>query len=149
MFVVCVHIHCKQLTNLLLLLQILGSLVEVSMPQNGIYHEGISALADAFGHNHGMEVCLFTCVIFVTDFCQAGSQACLFELLCAVFGFCYQVINLSDNTFAVDGSVAMANALPSLQQVRVLNFGDCLVRNEGARAIAKVIQEGLPLLEVE
>ena len=38
------------------------------MPQNGIYHEGISALADAFGHNHRMEVCLFIHV-FVPLFC--------------------------------------------------------------------------------
>ena len=78
----------------------------------------------------------------------------MFELLCvcvccSVLGFHRQVINLCDNTFAAEGSVSMANALPSLQQIRVLNFGDCLVRNEGARAIAKVIREGLPLLEVK
>ena len=29
----------------------MGSLEEVSMPQNGIFHQGIMALAGAFAHN--------------------------------------------------------------------------------------------------
>ena len=49
------------ITNTLLYLflprsQTLGSLVEVSMPQNGIYHEGIASLAEAFGNNPKLEV---------------------------------------------------------------------------------------------
>jgi Ran GTPase-activating protein 1 len=31
--------------------QLMGSLEEVVMPQNGIYHEGLTALAEAFSHN--------------------------------------------------------------------------------------------------
>ena len=59
-----------------------------------------------------------------------------------------QVIDLNDNTFTEPGSTAMAEVLPSLQEVRVLNFGECLVRSGGATAIAEAIKDGHKLLEV-
>jgi len=34
----------------------IGTLVEIAMPQNGIYHVGIAALADALKKNINMEV---------------------------------------------------------------------------------------------
>lgn len=34
----------------------MGSLEEVVMPQNGIYHEGISALSDAFSNNPNLRI---------------------------------------------------------------------------------------------
>ena len=52
------------------------------MPQNGIYHEGISALAEAFGQNHRMEVCPFIRLLCDLFFCWVGSWPCMFELLC-------------------------------------------------------------------
>ena len=42
----------------------------------------------------------------------------------------------------------MATVLPTLQQLRCINFGDCLVRPDGARALASAIQDGHKLLEV-
>uniref|UniRef100_A0A8C1LBP9 Ran GTPase-activating protein 1 n=1 Tax=Cyprinus carpio TaxID=7962 RepID=A0A8C1LBP9_CYPCA len=51
-----------------------------------------------------------------------------------------QVLNLNDNTFTKRGSTAMAECL------KVINFGDCLVRSEGAIAIAAALREGLPFL---
>lgn len=36
--------------------QALGSLEEVAMPQNGIYAEGITALAEAFAENKNLRV---------------------------------------------------------------------------------------------
>uniref|UniRef100_A0A8C2KH95 Ran GTPase-activating protein 1 n=1 Tax=Cyprinus carpio TaxID=7962 RepID=A0A8C2KH95_CYPCA len=51
-----------------------------------------------------------------------------------------QVLNLNDNTFTKRGSIAMAECL------KVINFGDCLVRSEGAIAIAGALREGLPFL---
>lgn len=42
----------------------------------------------------------------------------------------------------------MAKVLPNLQQLRVINFGDCLVRPGGAKAIAEAIKDGHPLLQV-
>ncbi len=42
----------------------LDSLIEVSLPQNGIYHEGISALAQAFGNNKNLEVIDYCLLLF-------------------------------------------------------------------------------------
>ncbi len=58
------------------------------------------------------------------------------------------MIDLNDNTFTEEGSVAIAEVLPSLQELRVINFGDCLVKSEGARAIADAIKDGHELLQV-
>lgn len=55
---------------------------------------------------------------------------------------------MNDNTFTEEGSVAMAEVLPNLQQLRVINFGDCLVRPGGAVAISDAIKDGHHLLEV-
>jgi len=51
-----------------------------------------------------------------------------------------QHVNLNDNTFTAIGAKAMAEkALPHLQNLEVMNFGDCLVRTEGANAIAEAL----------
>ena len=42
----------------------------------------------------------------------------------------------------------MADVLPSLQKLKVINFGDCLVRSEGAREIAAAVKDGHQQLEV-
>uniref|UniRef100_A0A4W5PLL6 Ran GTPase activating protein 1 n=1 Tax=Hucho hucho TaxID=62062 RepID=A0A4W5PLL6_9TELE len=70
------------------------------------------------------------------------------------------VLDLSDNAFGPDGvkgiekllkstkgAIAMAQALKHLRSVQVINFGDCLVRSEGAIAIAEAVTEGLPILK--
>ena len=36
--------------------KLMGSLEEVVMPQNGIYHEGIEALSDAFASNPNLRI---------------------------------------------------------------------------------------------
>lgn len=41
-----------------------------------------------------------------------------------------------------------AQALRHLRNLQVVNFGDCLVRSEGAIALAAVLREGLPVLKV-
>lgn len=38
-------------------MQEIGTLEEISMPQNGINHPGISALAKSFEHNIALKVC--------------------------------------------------------------------------------------------
>lgn len=40
-------------------------------------------------------------------------------------------------------------ALKHLRNVQVINFGDCLVRSEGAMAIADALVDGLPILKVD
>ena len=37
--------------------QTIGSLEEISMPQNGINHAGVAALAKSFKANTGLKVC--------------------------------------------------------------------------------------------
>ena len=39
-------------------------------------------------------------------------------------------------------------ALRHLKNIQVINFGDCLVRTEGAMALSAVLREGLPILKV-
>uniref|UniRef100_A0AAZ3P501 Ran-GTPase activating protein 1 C-terminal domain-containing protein n=1 Tax=Oncorhynchus tshawytscha TaxID=74940 RepID=A0AAZ3P501_ONCTS len=75
-------------------------------------------------------------------------------------------LDLSDNAFGPDGikgietllkssachslqegALAMAQALRHLRTVQVINFGDCLVRSEGAIALSAVLREGLPTLK--
>ena len=58
------------------------------------------------------------------------------------------MIDLNDNTFTEVGARAMAEVLPELPKLRVINFGDCLVRPEGAQAIASVLKDGHHQLEV-
>lgn len=112
------------------------------MPQNGINHTGVMALASAMRHNHEL-----------------------------------RVLNFNDNTFTKKGTLAMAQVKPvntfprrehtcvfvfpvfmhsllsvqamrHLRSLQVVNFGDCLVRSEGAIALAAVVREGLPVLKV-
>ena len=66
----------------------------------------------------------------------------------SIWYYIVQVINLSDNTFGEEGSSAIANILPDLQKLQVINFGECLVRSEGAIALATALMDGHPLLEV-
>lgn len=47
---------CELPLNILLILQTLGTLIHVGMPQNGIHHEGICALAKSFSKNPKMQV---------------------------------------------------------------------------------------------
>ncbi|KTG25159.1 hypothetical protein cypCar_00006044 [Cyprinus carpio] len=53
------------------------------------------------------------------------------------------------NRLENDGATALAKAFKAirhLQCLKVINFGDCLVRSEGAIAIAAALREGLPFL---
>ena len=73
----------------------------------------------------------------------------MYSNIYAPCGFCtFKCIDLNDNTFTEVGSKSMAEALPNLQKLRVINFGDCLVRQDGGRAIAEAIKDGHQLLEV-
>lgn len=65
-----------------------------------------------------------------------------------VFCLYSQIIDLNDNTVIEEGSAALAEVIPNLQELRVLNLGDCLVRDDGARAIAGAIKDGQHHLKV-
>lgn len=83
------------------------------MPQNGIYHDGISALSDAFTHNKNLEI-----------------------------------LNLNDNTIGPKGSESIAKALLGLDNLKELNFGDCLLKTRGALFLADSLKQGNKNLEI-
>lgn len=85
----------------------IGTLEEIAMPQNGIYHIGITALSDAFTYNKNLEI-----------------------------------LNLNDNTIARKGAGAIAKALPNLQRLQQINFGDCLLKTDGAILLAGGLKNG-------
>ena len=131
----------------------MGSLKELQMPQNGILHEGITALADALTTNTNLRL------LNMNDntFTEAGAKAmakvilvtkvltvCIISLMFLVFTV---TISLPSNPVKVT-SLYNLQALPNLQNLEVLNFGDCLVRTKGAEAIADAIKDSHTNLKV-
>ncbi|XP_076446452.1 ran GTPase-activating protein 1-like [Babylonia areolata] len=53
-----------------------------------------------------------------------------------------RVLNLNDNTFTEAGGVEMSKVLPKLPDLEQINFGDCLVRTGGAKALAQALRDG-------
>jgi Ran GTPase-activating protein (RanGAP) involved in mRNA processing and transport len=64
----------------LLLLQVMGSLEHVAMPQNGIQHEGIEALAGAFAECKNLKVLNLNDNIFTADGASAIARVS-FEII--------------------------------------------------------------------
>ena len=60
-----------------------------------------------------------------------------------------QVLNLNDNTLTEKGSEAVAAVLPDLQDIRIIDLGECIVRSDGAMVLAKALENGHKKLEVE
>lgn len=94
-------------------LKTIGTLQEIAMPQNGIYHDGISALSDAFLHNKDLEI-----------------------------------LNLNDNTIGPKGSESISKALSQLDNIKELNFGDCLLKTKGALLLANTLKSSNKNLEI-
>lgn len=109
------------------------------MPQNGINHPGITALAQALAINPLLRV------INLNDntFTEKGAVA-------------MAKVRRAHGVTAARARVSLALTWPSflpqtlktLRQVEVINFGDCLVRSKGAVAIADAVRGGLPKLKV-
>lgn len=59
-----------------------------------------------------------------------------------------RLIDLNDNTITLKGAKHIANALPHLQKLKVLNFDDCLLRTDGATVLADALTEKHMNLEV-
>lgn len=75
-----------------------GTLEEVAMPQNGIFHEGIAALADAFSTNNNLRV------VNLNDKSV--------QLLCICFESIIEVIMCSYVSFIYNLMVVLAAPLP-------------------------------------
>ena len=57
------------------------------------------------------------------------------------------ILNMNDNTFTEKGAKSLADVLPKLQKLRILNLGDCLLKTEGALLIAKALESGHQVLD--
>lgn len=161
----------------------MGSLEEVHMPQNGINHPGVTALASAIQHNPDLRILNLNDNTFTKKGALAMAQVgplisipwCLSHLnlccwccisahflqmwwilsqaICFLFWFCLVKQHVLFMTFFnifffLMFAVCVLQALRHLRNVQVINFGDCLVRSEGAIALSAVLREGLPILKV-
>ena len=53
-----------------------------------------------------------------------------------------EVFDLQDNTFTLDGSLALAKALPGMARLRELGTSECLLRKQGAAAVVRALAQG-------
>lgn len=84
------------------------------MPQNGIYHEGIAALTDAFSCNPNLSI------LNMNDntFTEKGAK-CLAEVLPKLQKL--KILNLGDCLLKTEGATLIAKALESGHQVSILS----------------------------
>ncbi|TRY72155.1 hypothetical protein TCAL_00256 [Tigriopus californicus] len=84
--------------------KLMGTLEEVVMPQNGIYHEGIAALTDAFANNPNLRILNLNDNTFTVK----GAQQ-LANVLPKLQKL--QVLNLGDCLLKTEGAILVAKAL--------------------------------------
>lgn len=100
-------------------MQMIGTLVEVSMPQNGIYAPGITALSEAFKNNPHLKILNFNDNTVGKKGAAALARAlpCLQNL---------ETLNLGDCLLKTAGAVLIAQALSAKHsnlQVKIFIFG--------------------------
>ncbi|XP_057201224.1 ran GTPase-activating protein 1a isoform X1 [Triplophysa rosa] len=114
--------------------QVIGSLEEVHMPQNGINYPGVTALATAMQHNPQLRVLNLNDNTFTKKGAIAMAKA--LQHLRNV-----QVINFGDCLVRSEGAIAIAetlrNGLPLLKKLN-LSFGE--VTEEAALTVATSVQ---------
>uniref|UniRef100_H3CHN7 Ran GTPase-activating protein 1 n=1 Tax=Tetraodon nigroviridis TaxID=99883 RepID=H3CHN7_TETNG len=114
--------------------QMMGSLEEVHMPQNGINYPGITALATAMQHNAGLRILNLNDNTFTEKGAVAMAQA--LKHLNSI-----QVINFGDCLVRPSGAVAIAESisegLPILKELN-LSFGEI---TEEAALVAHAVKD--------
>ena len=111
----------------------MGSLEEVVMPQNGIYHEGIAALSDAFSNNPNLRI------LNMNDntFTPKGAK-CLAAVLPKMQKL--KVLNLGDCLLKSEGAIVISNALKDGHtDLEELYMSSNEIREDGGIAIAKAV----------
>ncbi|KAF2351528.1 Leucine-rich repeat [Trinorchestia longiramus] len=112
----------------------LGSLEEIVMPQNGIFHEGIAALAEALSHNPNLRV------LNLNDntFTKKGAVAMAKHLPKMQS---LEVINFGDCLLRNSGASALAVALvPGHMMLRELYLDGNELTAEGGLSIVEAVQ---------
>lgn len=82
----------------------IGTLVEVSTPQNGIYHKGVSALSDAFKNNPHLKI-----INLNDNTVREKGAAALASALPALQNL--ETLNLGDCLLKTKGVLLIAKAL--------------------------------------
>jgi Ran GTPase-activating protein 1 len=115
------------------------------MPQNGIYHEGISALADAFSVNPNLKV------INLNDntFTERGA-ASMSRAISRLHNI--EVINFGDCLLKTDGAKSVAAVLKiGHSKLKEVHLGFNEIRQEGGEALAESMQgkNSVELLDID
>ncbi|PIN88308.1 hypothetical protein AB205_0145000, partial [Aquarana catesbeiana] len=116
-------------------LQLIGTLEEVHMPQNGITHPGITALAEAFKSNPLMKVINLNDNTFTDKGGIAMAEA--LKTLRQV-----EHINFGDCLVRSKGALAIASALKGgLHKLKELNLSFCEIKRDAALTLAESVED--------
>uniref|UniRef100_T2MG60 Ran GTPase-activating protein 1 n=1 Tax=Hydra vulgaris TaxID=6087 RepID=T2MG60_HYDVU len=125
--------------------KILGSLEEITMPQNGIRPEGIAYLAEAFQKNTNLKI------ININDnTCTESGAKALAKCIPSLLNL--ETLNVGDCLLKDSGALALAGALnakmTNLKEI-ILSFNE--IRRDGGLAIAKSManKEALQMLNLD
>ncbi|XP_063415717.1 ran GTPase-activating protein 1-like [Mytilus trossulus] len=112
----------------------IGTLEEISMPQNGIHHPGITALAEALSVNKQIKI------LNLNDntFTKKGSQS-IAKVLPNLQNL--EVINFGDCLIKTDGAKILAKSLKGgHKKLKELNLSGNEIMTDGAMAIAESME---------
>lgn len=115
------------------MLQTIGTFEEIAMPQNGIYHVGITALSEAFSKNKNLQI------LNLNDntLGSKGSRA-LAKAIRNLQGL--RSLNLGDCLLKTKGAEHIADAIGRTHlQLEDVNFESNEIRTSGGVAIAKAV----------
>ncbi|CAH1777387.1 unnamed protein product [Owenia fusiformis] len=116
----------------------MGTLEEVSMPQNGINHAGITALADAFASNKNLKNINLNDNTFTEKGALSMAKALphMQQL---------EVLNFGDCLVRTKGAAAIATSIKQTHKnLKEVNLGFNEIKKSGATAIAEAL-EGKPI----
>lgn len=111
----------------------IGTLEEIAMPQNGIYHSGITALTKAFTHNKNLKI-----INLNDNTIGAKGAKAIADILPQLQNL--QQINFGDCLLKTKGALVLANALKNshlnLEEI-ILGFNE--IRKEGGFQIVAAL----------
>ncbi|KAJ8927709.1 hypothetical protein NQ314_019797 [Rhamnusium bicolor] len=120
----------------------IGTLEEIAMPQNGIYHVGISALSEAFTYNRNLQILNLNDNTIGPKGAEAIAKALpnLQNL---------KEINFGDCLLKTKGSILLANGLKNAHvNLRELILGFNEIKKEGALQLAGAMANKVSLVNV-
>jgi Ran GTPase-activating protein 1 len=141
----------------------MGSLEEVVMPQNGIFHEGIAALSKAFACNPNLRILNLNDNTFTPKGAKALADVlpklqklkllnvgdCLLKSEGATFiseaishgHFEMEELQMDANEIRVDGGLAIARAIANKTNLKTLGINSNQFGEEGCRKITKELEK--------